>query len=336
MTGPVRRTVDPAAPDAAVIDEAARRLRAGGLVAFPTETVYGLGANALDPDAVARVYAAKGRPSTNPLICHVTESALARHWLAAVWPPAAEALAAAFWPGPLTLVLPARLHLPAIVTAGTGTVAVRAPAHPVAQALLKAADRPIAAPSANRSTTISPTLADHVIASLGAAAEYVLDGGPTAVGIESTVVDLTGALPAVLRLGAVGRAALEAVVGPVALPVLTDAKGLASRAPGRQARHYAPATPALLLARGTRLPPPGPAAGRGIIGRATDLAALATDPSDRLWPLPDDPSGFGRLLYATLHEADAAGARALYLVAPPATEDWAAIADRLARATHPA
>lgn len=336
MTAPVRRTVDPAAPDAAVIDEAARRLRAGGLVAFPTETVYGLGANALDPEAVARVYAAKGRPSTNPLICHVTEAAVARHWLAAVWPPAAEALTAAFWPGPLTLVLPARLHLPAIVTAGTGTVAVRAPAHPVARALLAAADRPIAAPSANRSTTISPTRAEHVIASLGAAAEYVLDGGPTDVGIESTVVDLTGALPAVLRLGAVSRAALEAVVGPVALPSLTDAEGNAALSPGRQARHYAPATTALLLPRGAPLPAPGDARGRGIIGRAADLAGLAIASGDRRWPLPDDPADYARLLYATLHEADAAGAGTLYLVAPPATEEWAAIADRLARATHPA
>lgn len=182
------------------IERAAEALRSGKLVAFPTETVYGLGASALDSAAVAKIFAAKGRPGNNPLIVHV-ESAEAARALAADWPAAAERLAEKFWPGPLTLVLPKRDCVPAITTAGAPTVALRSPAHPIARALLKAARLPVAAPSANRSQEVSPTLASHVLRSLGERVDVVLDGGPTTGGIESTVLDLCSQPPRLLRPG---------------------------------------------------------------------------------------------------------------------------------------
>ncbi len=206
--------VDPQRPDEATIARAAEILRGGGLVAFPTETVYGLGANALDPAAVDRIYAAKGRPSFNPLIVHVAD---ADHVLdvAAAWPDNAERLARAFWPGPLTLVLPKRPEVPSSVTAGLDTVAVRVPSHPVARALLVAAGIPIAAPSANRSSEVSPTTGAHVEKSLGDAVDLILDAGPTLVGIESTVVDLTFDPPAILRPGIITREDLALVIGEI-------------------------------------------------------------------------------------------------------------------------
>ncbi|MDF1501573.1 L-threonylcarbamoyladenylate synthase, partial [Roseisolibacter sp. H3M3-2] len=234
------RSVDPAAPDPAVLAEAAAVLRAGGLVAFPTETVYGLGAHALDADAVRRIFAAKGRPSYNPLIAHAADADGARA-LAAAWPDAAERLAAAFWPGPLTLVLPKRPHVPDALTAGLPAVAVRVPAHPVALALLRAAALPVAAPSANRFTELSPTTAAHVAKALGDRVDLIVDGGPAGVGIESTVVDLTGARPALLRPGPLGAEAIGAVLGetptPGAVPDRVDAP---RAAPGMVERHYAP------------------------------------------------------------------------------------------------
>lgn len=328
MTAPVVLRVDPAAPSGPAIQEAARRLRAGGLVAFPTETVYGLGANALDPEAVARIYAAKGRPSDNPLICHLPDTATARHTLAAEWPPAAAALAEAFWPGPLTLVLPARAHLPSIVTAGTGRVAIRVPSHPVAQALLAAAGRPIAAPSANRSTALSPTEASHVLTSLGARAECVLDGGPSEVGIESTIVDLTGPRPVLLRPGSISAAALEAVVGPLAVAEAVDATGSAARSPGRQARHYAPTTPLRLVARFE----PAVEELRGALTRT----GTVPEPPDGMLvrALPADAAGFARRLYAALHELDAAGCVEIQVLTVPDSPEWLAVRDRLGRAAH--
>src|SRR5262249_34135404 len=183
--GTILCAVDPHSPNAEAITGAARLLRAGGLVAFPTETVYGLGANALDASAVARIFAAKGRPANNPLIVHVAEADEARQ-VAADWPEAAARLAERFWPGPLTLVLPKRAIVPDAVTANGPTLAVRVPAHPVAQALLRAAGVPVAAPSANRSTELSPTRAEHVLRGLDGRIDVLLDGGPTAGGIEST------------------------------------------------------------------------------------------------------------------------------------------------------
>ena len=233
--------MDAGHPGPQLLAHAASVIRRGGLVAFPTETVYGLGANALDAAAVARIFAAKGRPSFNPLIVHVPAVAQAQE-LVTDWPEVAEQLARAFWPGPLTLVLGKRDVVPDIVTAGLANVAVRVPSHPIALALLRAARRPIAAPSANRYTRLSPTTAAHVAASLGDAVDLVIDGGPTTVGIESTVVDVTGPVPRLLRPGMLGLDALRAVVGevapPVAAPAVDDEAPRPS--PGMTARHYAP------------------------------------------------------------------------------------------------
>ncbi len=192
--------VDPFSPEPERIARAAEVLRRGGLVAFPTETVYGLGANALDPNAVAGIFHAKGRPANNPVIVHVAE---ARDVLRVVadWPEIAERLAQRFWPGPLTLVLPKRAGVPDVVTAGGPTVAVRVPAHPVALALLRAVGVPIAAPSANRSTQLSPTRAEHVQRGLDGLIDLILDGGPTTGGLESTVLDVTTTPPRLLRPG---------------------------------------------------------------------------------------------------------------------------------------
>lgn len=198
-------TVDPGTPDPAAIGEAAAVLSAGGLVAFPTETVYGLGADALNPRAVERIYAAKGRPVDNPIIVHIADPN-ALGGLVSDVPTAAQILIARCWPGPLTLVLPATPVVPSVTRGGLPTVAVRMPAHPVALALIRAAGCPVAAPSANRSGRPSPTTAQHVLADLGGSVELVLDGGPTPVGVESTVLDLTCDPPLLLRPGEIGRA----------------------------------------------------------------------------------------------------------------------------------
>ncbi len=227
------------------IEEAARLLRAGGLVAFPTETVYGLGALARNDDAVARIFSAKGRPSHNPLIVHAATAAGARE--IAGFGPEAERLASAFWPGPLTLVLPCRdPHLSPRVTAGLATVAVRVPAHPLARALLEATGAPLAAPSANPSGRVSPTTAAHVLEGLAGRIDAVLDGGPCTVGLESTILGLTPD-PVLLRPGGLPVEALEAALGR---PVATRAAGAAVTAPGQLASHYAPAARLRLDAAG--------------------------------------------------------------------------------------
>ncbi len=247
MTEVIR--VDPAAPDEAALKPAAERLRAGGLVAFPTETVYGLGAHALDAAAVRRVFAAKGRPSTDPLIVHVADVA-AIDRLVTVIPDAARALAARFWPGPLTLVLPKSAAVPVEVTAGLDTVAIRVPSHPVAQALLRLADIPVAAPSANLFSRPSPTRAAHVMEDLKGRIDLVVDAGPTDVGIESTVIDLSSGTPAILRPGAVTLEMIRKVV-PQALgerprPAEAQSPDTAMPAPGLLERHYSPRTPMTL------------------------------------------------------------------------------------------
>ena len=224
------------------IREAARVLAAGGLVAFPTETVYGLGADARRADAVRAVFRAKARPADNPLIVHVADLGAARE-LAADWPPMAHALAGRFWPGPLTLVVPSSPAVTAVARAGLPTVGLRCPDHPVARALLRAAGLPVAAPSANRSGRPSPTTADAVLDDLPEVDGVVLDGGPTGIGVESTVVDVTGERPVLLRPGGLGPEAIEAVVGPLAAPEGADRP----RAPGMKYRHYAPALPVVLL-----------------------------------------------------------------------------------------
>ena len=239
--------VDRDAPEAIVIRRAADWLTRGGLVAFPTETVYGLGVNALSAAAVQRLFEAKGRPASDPLIVHVAALAQVEQ-VARELPPAAHALAARFWPGPLTLVLPKSSRIPAAVTAGLDTVGVRVPAHPVALALLEAAAIPVAAPSANLFSRPSPTRAEHVMQDLAGRIDLVLDGGPTLVGVESTVLDLTGAVPVVLRPGAVTLDMLETVVPRVEVRSMAVADGhtAAMPSPGMLARHYSPRAPLTL------------------------------------------------------------------------------------------
>lgn len=236
----------PAAATASAVDQAARLIRAGGLVAFPTETVYGLGADATNGEAVARIFAAKHRPDFNPLIIHVATMADAE--LLVQFDDRARAAAVAFWPGPLSLILPRSIDCPVSLLAGAGlpTLAVRVPAHPVARALILAAKTPIAAPSANRSGEVSPTSAGHVAVSLGGAVDMILDDGPCAVGLESTVLDLSQPAPMILRPGAVTAEALEAVIGPLAAP---DASETEPRSPGQLLRHYATRIPLRIMAR---------------------------------------------------------------------------------------
>lgn len=299
----------------ASIAEAAARLRAGGLVAFPTETVYGLGARALDADAVRRVFAAKGRPSAHPLIAHVTGEEQART-LASEWPEVASKLARALWPGPLTLVVPRAERVPVEVSGGAPSIAIRAPAHPVAAALLEAVGEPIVAPSANRYQALSPTTAEHVRASLGDADVLVLDGGPCARGLESTVLDVRVHPARILRPGPIGPGALFALGVEVAIATGDVAENDVRPSPGMDARHYAPRAP-LFLAE-TR----------------EELARLAAAEGARVLALPADPDDAARVLYAELHRLDAEGARAIAVLMPPAEERWLAVRDRLGRASH--
>jgi L-threonylcarbamoyladenylate synthase len=235
-------------PTARAVAEAATLLRDGKLVAFPTETVYGLGGDATNERAVAAIFEAKGRPQFNPLISHVLDAAAAQGLVQ--WSDMAGKLAARFWPGPLTLVLPRAKGSPIalLATAGLDTAAVRAPSHPVAQALIRAADRPIAAPSANRSGAVSPTRAEHVAESLGKRVPMILDGGPCLVGVESTVLDLSTSTPILLRPGGATREAIEAVIGPIALSDAIPSGDAARKSPGQLASHYAPARPVRLNA----------------------------------------------------------------------------------------
>jgi L-threonylcarbamoyladenylate synthase len=299
------------------LERAAALLRAGGLVAFPTETVYGLGANALDPEAVARIYAAKGRPATSPLIVHVADVAMAQT-VAAEWPEAAQRLAERFWPGPLTLVLAKRDVVPDGVTAGLGTVGVRQPAHAVALELIQRAGVPVAAPSANPFMGLSPTTAEHVRQGLGAAVDYIVDGGSCPVGIESTVLSLVGGRPVLLRPGMVSRTMIEAIVGPVELAG-EAAPDAAHAAPGMHARHYAPKTP-------LRVGVPG--AESGYLWHTVEIEA------EMAVRLPAEADGYAAGLYEALHLLDAAGLPEIVAEPAPGGGEWDGIRDRLARAAE--
>ncbi len=317
--------VNPVWPDPAALREAAALLRKGALVAFPTETVYGLGADGLDGEAVARIFAAKGRPSTNPLILHVDGLPMARS-LVRAWPEAAIRLAEAFWPGPLTLVLPRRDGVPDAVTGGGDTVALRMPAHRVPLGLIYRLGRPLAAPSANLSERISPTLAAHVLEDLEGRIPLVLDGGPTARGLESTVVDLSGESPRVLRPGPIPPALLRRLLGAVEALETAPAKGPAP-SPGLGLRHYAPRLPLHLRAPGEPLPFQGPAA-----WLALDEAAEPVPPASTRVAMPRDPEAYGARLYAALRAVDQPPHHRIVVDLPPATEGWAAVHDRLRRA----
>jgi L-threonylcarbamoyladenylate synthase len=314
-------------PEPARIEEAVSLLNAGELVAFPTETVYGLGADASNPAAVARIFAAKGRPTSHPLIVHFSNFKAARAFASEV-PEAATRLAEAFWPGPLTLVLRKSELVPASVTGGQATVALRAPAHPVARALLAAFGRGIAAPSANRYGRISPTRAADVREELAGRVALVLDGGDCEVGLESTIVACLGGRVTLLRPGAVSRSQVADVVGAV------DDPGTSSpRAPGGDRSHYAPGTP--LAIAGTAELPQEIETALASGGRIAVLARRAAPVvSDRIvWrAMPEAPAPYGRALYAALRGLDAAGADRILVEAVPAGEAWAAVADRLTRA----
>lgn len=311
-------------PTSKAIDEAAAALRHGRLVAFPTETVYGLGGVATNDAAVAAIFRAKGRPAYNPLILHLADSSGAR--AIAHLDDRAQAVAAALWPGPLTLVLPRATGAPIsrLATAGLDTVAVRVPAHPVARALLEAVMLPVAAPSANPSGRVSPTTAGHVAADLGGAVDLVLDGGPCPIGVESTVLDLSGPAPRLLRPGGLDRAALERLVGPL---VEGGGDTGAPRSPGQLASHYAPRLPVRLDARAV----------------ASDEALLAFGPEvpegalavRNLSPTGDAEEA-ARNLFAMLRELDRSGARAIAVMPIPAEGLGEAIRDRLRRAAAPA
>ncbi|MEV4281228.1 L-threonylcarbamoyladenylate synthase [Actinoplanes xinjiangensis] len=308
------------APDADGLSRAADLLRAGSVVAFPTETVYGLGADAFSEKAVGEIYRLKNRPTWNPLIVHVADVAAARS-LAADWPDRAGELAARFWPGPLTLVVRRAPHLPGI-GASNDTVAVRVPAHPVALELLKVAGLPLAAPSANRSEGISPTTAEHVVRSLPDV-PMVLDGGPCSWGIESTVLDLTGDVPRLLRPGALGLRVLRDTVGPITLPAAATEDGEARSSPGMSRRHYAPRARVVLC-------PDVRDVDRS--GFTEPVAVLSYEGTDGTEILSADPGEYAADLYAALHRLDDAGYPTILVQEPPRTEDWLAVRDRLSRA----
>jgi len=291
------------------LGRAAALIRAGELVAFPTETVYGLGANALDASAVDKIYASKERPPSSPLIVHVDSVAMARS-IVRQWPDKAERLTRVFWPGPLTLVLPKRPHVPDRLTAGLDTVGVRMPANPVALGLIREAAVPIAAPSANRFTEVSPTTAQHVRDSMGDRVAMVLDGGPCKVGIESTVLSLAGTEPVLLRPGMVTKEQIEEVIGPIqVVPYMTD-ESAAHTSPGMHRRHYSPKTPLVLVKPGEL-----PSNGRGM----------------RI-EMPAEPREYAAVLYDRLRKADSEGWDWIAIEQPPEGPDWDAIRDRLERA----
>jgi L-threonylcarbamoyladenylate synthase len=307
----------------AALEGAVFTLRRGGVVAFPTETVYGLGADAENAQAVARIFALKGRPPDHPLIVHLPGiEALAR--FARKVPPLAVRLAEHFWPGPLTLILPKAKAVPEVVTGGQDTVGLRVPAHPLALEMLKAFGGGVAAPSANRFGRVSPTTAEHVKEELGDKIDYLLDGGPCPVGLESTILDLSSDKPRLLRVGAISRLELAEVLGE--LPEL--ASGKAPKAPGTLPKHYAPTLPLELLTSDEL---------DALLARLTGAVVLARRPDPELrgvkWlTMPQDPQAYAQVLYARLREAERAHCQKILVEMPPAEAAWEAVLDRLQRA----
>ncbi len=306
-------------------EKAARLLRAGSLVAFPTETVYGLGADASSGEAMARLYAVKGRPGDHPVIVHFADAETAFTWASEV-PEAARKLADKFWPGPLTMILRRAAHVGDFVTGRQDTVGLRVPVHPLAHELLKAFGGGLAAPSANRFGRVSPTTAQHVREDLDDDVDLILDGGPCGVGIESTIVDLSRGMPVLLRPGGISIRQLEEALGTkVASP---DAE--APRVSGSLASHYAPRTPARLVAL--------PELEAQIARLGTKAAVLAFGvPDERVdfWiRQPRDPALYAQSLYAALRDLDATGAEVILIESPPDTPEWRAVLDRLRRAAR--
>lgn len=316
---------------AEAVHRAAAALRAGGVVALPTETVYGLAANALDAGAVARIFEIKGRPAHNPLIVHIASLAMARG-CAVHWPALADKLAAAFWPGPLTLVLARDPSIPEGVTAGGATVGIRWPSHPLIQAVIRECGFPLAAPSANLSNRISPTCAEHVRGQLGNRIELIVDGGPSQVGIESTVLDVSGKIPRVLRPGMIHDEALLAVTGRLGAP--GGEADAVLRSPGMLKKHYAPK--ARLVIRSWRNTEELAAfcSALGLSCARVHVLAHSCVPSGfaHVSIIPREPGPLARALYAELHRCDEAGAELIIVEALPQKSEWRALADRLARA----
>jgi L-threonylcarbamoyladenylate synthase len=304
------------------VRRAAQILRAGGLVAFPTETVYGLGADAANEKAMARLYAVKRRPPDHPVIVHFASAKAAFAWAREV-PDAARKLAEKLWPGPLTLILKRSPRARDFVTGGQDTVGLRVPSHPVAQELLQLFDGPLAAPSANRFGLVSPTTASHVRDDLGKDVDLVLEGGASEVGIESTILDLSGAAPVLLRPGHISKAQMEALVGAIG-----EKDATSPRHSGGLERHYAPRTPASLV--------PTYALDREIAKGKDRVAVLAfSRPDERVdyWlRMPRDPQAYAQRLYAALRELDIAGCERILVEAPPDAPEWSAVRDRLRRA----
>jgi len=319
------------------VQRAAELLRTGKLVALPTETVYGLAANALDPKAVASIYTAKGRPTINPIIVHVSNLEMARQCTTS-WPEEAENLANAFWPGPLTLVLPRSKIIPDIVTADGPTVGIRFPSHPIIKAVIQACGFPLAAPSANPSNQISPTTAEHVRASLGTKISLILDGGQSRVGIESTVLDLASNPPRLLRPGMVQAEAIEKVLGKSLAQSGIVTPGSTLRSPGMMKKHYSPKARLVILSwqndedlltqlsKLTKIAP-----------EKTHILAHTQIPAHHRFghvtSLPKDVAGYARVLYSALHTCDDTGAELIIVEAPPAGKTWQGISDRLSRAS---
>jgi L-threonylcarbamoyladenylate synthase len=305
------------------VARAARILRSGGLVAFPTETVYGLGADASSASAMAKLYAVKRRPAGHPVIVHFASADAAFGWAHEV-PQSARKLAKAFWPGPLTLVLKRSQKAQDFVTGGQDSVGVRVPSHPVAHELLELFGSGVAAPSANRFGRVSPTTAAHVRDDLGADVDLVLEGGPTEVGIESTIVDLSGAAPVLLRPGRITRFDIESVLGSE----FAEKDAASPRHSGGLERHYAPRTPARLV--------PAYDLDKEIARLKEKVAVLAfSRPDERVdyWlRMPRDPHAYAQKLYAALRELDTAGCDEILIEAPPDTPEWNAVDDRLKRA----
>jgi len=308
------------------VRRAAQILRAGGLVAFPTETVYGLGADAANEKAVARLYAVKRRPADHPVIIHFAAAQAAFDWAREV-PDAARKLAQKFWPGPLTLILKRSRQARDFVTGAQDTVGLRVPSHPVAQELLRLFDGAIAAPSANRFGLVSPTTAAHVRGDLDNDVDLVLEGGASDVGIESTIVDLSGATPVLLRPGHISKAEVEALIGPVG-----EKNATSPRHSGGLERHYAPRTPAKMV--------PTYALDKEISVFENRVAVLAfSRPDERVdfWlRMPRDPHAYAQRLYAALRELDTAGCERILVEAPPDAPEWDAVRDRLRRACEAA
>lgn len=309
-------------------------LRAGELVAFPTETVYGLGADACRDDAVRAIYAAKGRPVGNPIIVHVAEVAEGRS-LVTHWTNVAEKLAKCFWPGPLTMILPRGERLSPLVSAGRPTVAIRCPKHAVAEALLRAFGGPIAAPSANRSGFTSPTSASHVMAELAGRVPLILDGGTCEVGLESTVVDISGDVPTILRPGAVTLEMLREAIGDVQMAVRTVNPEESAVSPGLQDRHYAPRTAAYRFGRGQWWRAAAWVQQHGAVGLLSHVKEVRLAAPHETVLMPGDEGAYARCLYGALRELDEKRLGAILVLMPEQRDGvWAAVADRLRRATQ--